>query len=327
MRDKRRQHGTDVIAHHEIGQFIELGSLTIDNHEPGVVSFCHQRKSGGRPYDQGRANCEKKITVKRDLLSAAHLPLRHCLPERYRCGLDVSTTVRTIRRAFACPAEPLAHPIELVTLPTVEAEGITVVAMQLDDVLRGDSRALMKVVDVLRDYGGGFPRAIKACQRKMTTAWLRGGKLRVHCEAPSPRFVAHFPARKKVLERNRLVLGPEPTRRAKIGNAALGGNAGTGERRDHPCRFDQPNELVNGTLQVLRDHVCSLLLHFLAKRCKEVSPGDICIPCCACATLIPRSTSSATSSGSRRSAGAWTRRTAICWWSSPPPMTRAGCRR
>ena len=53
----------------------------------------------------------------------------------------------------------------------------------------------MKVVDILRDHGRRFADAIEAGEREVSTARPRGGKMRIHGEAPPPRFVMHVLAR------------------------------------------------------------------------------------------------------------------------------------
>src|SRR5262249_36783871 len=96
----------------------------------------------------------------------------------------------------------------------------------------------------------------------------------------APGFVAHRLAREELVERNRLVLGPESARRAEVRNATLRGNSGTGERCDRPRRRDQLLQFVDGGLQIRRDHVCllpSILLEGDAKRPppKEVTTDAI----------------------------------------------------
>src|SRR5438067_4700765 len=88
----------------------------------------------------------------------------------------------------------------------------------------------MQVVDVLRDYGGRLAGAVEARERKVAAARLGGGEWRVHGKSPPPRLVPHLLAREELVERDRPVLRPEPAGRAEIGDAALGGNPGTGER-------------------------------------------------------------------------------------------------
>ena len=114
----------------------------------------------------------------------------------------------------------------------------------------------MQVVDVLRDYGGRLAGAVEARERKVAAARLGGGEWRVHGKSPPPRLVPHLLAREELVERDRPVLRPEPAGRAEIGDAALGGNPGTGERGYDARGFDQALQLVNGSLHIGRDHVC-----------------------------------------------------------------------
>src|SRR3989442_7021550 len=90
----------------------------------------------------------------------------------------------------------------------------------------------MQVVDVLRDHGRRLAGAVETGERKVPATGLGGEKLRVHGKAPPPSFVAHRLAREELVERDRPILRPEPAAGTEIGNAALGGNAGSGERGD-----------------------------------------------------------------------------------------------
>src|SRR5262249_15201516 len=134
VNDERRQHRSDVFANDKVGNFIEFGRFAIDYRQMGAVSFGQQGESGGRQVHERGADCEKKITVKSQLLGAAHLPLGHRLAERDRRGLDRTAAVGAIRRTLAGLRELLPHPGELVSPAAVEARGIAVVAVQLDHV-------------------------------------------------------------------------------------------------------------------------------------------------------------------------------------------------
>src|SRR5262249_53189388 len=158
-----------------------------------------------------------------------------------------------------------------------------------------NSGALMKVVDVLRDHRRRLACLVETRQRKMAAPRPCARKLTVHCKPTAPGLVTHFLARDKFVERDRLVLRPESARRTEVGNATLGGNSGSRERRDAARLRDQGLQAFHGTLQIGCDHVWSPHAFFPARRCKEVTPCDICTPCSACATLTRRSTSTATS--------------------------------
>ena len=119
--DEGGQHRSNVIADDKVGNFVEFGRFAIDNHQTSAVSFGQQGKSGGRPDHQGRTDCEKKITVKRELLGAAHFPFRHCLPEGDCRCLDVSTAIRAIGRTLICICELLSHPRQFEPLGAIEA--------------------------------------------------------------------------------------------------------------------------------------------------------------------------------------------------------------
>ena len=92
----------------------------------------------------------------RQLSGAAHLVFRHRLPERDGRGLHRliadDAVGRTTRRV-----EALLHPGKIVSLSAADAAGVGGVAMQLDDVIRRETRYLMQIVDVLGDDGGKSP--------------------------------------------------------------------------------------------------------------------------------------------------------------------------
>src|SRR5262249_17156904 len=90
----------------------------------------------------------------------------------------------------------------------------------------------MQIVDILRNHGRRLAGAVETGEGKVPAAGLGGGKLRLHGKAAAPSFVAHRLAREELIEGDRLILRPEPAGGAEIGNAALGGNAGSGERGD-----------------------------------------------------------------------------------------------
>src|SRR5262249_11507751 len=131
--------------------------------------------------------------------------------------------------------------------------------------------------------------------------------------------------REELIERDRFILRPEPAGRAEIGNATLGGNSGSRKRGDDARSLHEFLQLVDSGLQIRRDHVC--FIRFGSTRCQEVTLWDICTPCCACATSIKRSTSTATSSGSKRRAAGSTRRTATRSFSWPRQRTKSWWKR
>src|ERR1700683_185544 len=138
----------------------------------------------------------------------------------------------TIGRAAVAAFHAGAHPRNLVALFTIEAQSVSGVAVQLDDVFGCDARGLMQVIDVLRHHSGHLSGPIKAYQRPMPSARLGLAELILHREAPPPGFVPRLLACQKLVERNRPILRPDTARRAEIGNAAFGGNAGPGKRQD-----------------------------------------------------------------------------------------------
>jgi hypothetical protein len=76
-------------------------------------------------------------------------------------------------------------------------------------MLRGKSRRLVQVVDVLGDDGGHLAGAIEARQRPVSAARPGIAELVGHGEAAAPGFVARLLAGQELVERDRLVLGPQ----------------------------------------------------------------------------------------------------------------------
>jgi hypothetical protein len=107
----------------------------------------------------------------------------------------------------------------------------------------------------LRDHRRCLASAIEAGERKVAAPGPGGGKLRVDGKTPPPRFVAHVLTREELVERDRPVLCPEPAGRAKVRDATLRGDSGSGERGDHARAVHEFLQFVDGGLQVRRDHV------------------------------------------------------------------------
>src|SRR6266540_505490 len=124
----------------------------------------------------------------------------------------------------------------------------------------------MQIIDVLRDHRRYLAGAVEAGERKVAAPGPGGGKLCIHGKTPPPRLITHVLAREELVERDRPVLGPEPAGRAKVRDAALRGNSGSGERADHACAVHVLLQFVDSGLQVRRDHVLSVLCPGDAKR-------------------------------------------------------------
>src|ERR1700719_2611486 len=131
MHDEGLQHRADVLTHHEVGNFVELGRLTIDDRKLGAVALRHQREYGRRPDQERRPDRQKQIAMKRKVLGALHCGIGHGLTERYGGGLDVAATA-AVRRAAVRRIHPLPHPGKLVARVAVEAGGKSRIAVQLD---------------------------------------------------------------------------------------------------------------------------------------------------------------------------------------------------
>src|SRR5262245_39987490 len=118
----------------------------------------------------------------------------------------------------------------------------------------------MQIINVLRDHRRSLSEPVKCGKREMPASRFCQRKLLVHCKAPAPGFVSHFAAGDKLIEWNRPVFRPDSARRTEVRNATLGGNSGAGEWSNRPSAFEEPLERVDGSLQILRDHVCWSLL-------------------------------------------------------------------
>src|SRR5580700_9796385 len=88
----------------------------------------------------------------------------------------------------------------------------------------------------------------------MTTSWRSRSERRLHGKAPPPRFVPRRPAGDELIKRNRPVAGPQPARRAEVGNAALGRNPRAGKRNDNVGFGDHLAEPLHATPDVRSNH-------------------------------------------------------------------------
>ena len=97
----------------------------------------------------------------------------------------------------------------------------------------------MQLVDVLRDHAadaaGGFPLG----EHAMAGVRLGGGELAVGFALLPPVFVAGVGAFEKLVEVDGAILRPHAARRAEVGDAALGADAGAGEH-DGGTRGGEP---------------------------------------------------------------------------------------
>src|SRR6202035_2159202 len=119
MHDEGLQHRADVLTHHKVGNFVELGRLTIDDRKLCAVALRNQRESGRRPDQERRADRQKQIAMKRKVLGALHCGIGHGLTERYGGGLDEAAAAAVGRTAVRC-VHPLPHPGEIVARVAVE---------------------------------------------------------------------------------------------------------------------------------------------------------------------------------------------------------------
>src|SRR3954454_2853577 len=99
MHDERSERLADVLPDDKVGDFIEIGRLTVDDDKARAISFRVKRKSGGRPDHKRRTDRDKEIAGGTQLLRASHFVLRHRLSERYGGGFDVATAIAIGRAA------------------------------------------------------------------------------------------------------------------------------------------------------------------------------------------------------------------------------------
>ena len=93
MSDERPERLSDVLTDDKVGDFIEIGRLTVDDDESRAVSFRVKRKSRGRPHHKRRTDRDKEIARGTQLLCTSHFMLRHGLTERYGGSFDVAAAI------------------------------------------------------------------------------------------------------------------------------------------------------------------------------------------------------------------------------------------
>jgi lactoylglutathione lyase len=106
----------------------------------------------------------------------------------------------------------------------------------------------------LRHHRRHLAGAIEARQRPMAPARLGVAELVAHGEATPPGFVTRFLARQEFIERNGPILGPNPPRRAEIGDTAFGRDTGTGKRQDDFGLPDHVPQACRGAGEIGRVH-------------------------------------------------------------------------
>lgn len=99
-------------------------------------------------------------------------------------------------------------------------------------MVRRDSGRLVQIVDVLGYHRRNLAGAIKRGNRPMPAPGFGRGEGRFHGKTTSPGLVARFVAREELIEPDRTVALPHPSRRAEIGDSALCRDPGPGERHD-----------------------------------------------------------------------------------------------
>ena len=108
--------------------------------------------------------------------------------------------------AAAARGKACLHPGEFVALLTLEAECISRVAVQFDDIVGGNAGRLVEIVDVLGYDRRRLAGAIEACDCTMAATGPGCRKLLLQGKPPSLRLVPHLLAGKELVERDRAKL-------------------------------------------------------------------------------------------------------------------------
>src|SRR5579871_2502657 len=112
----------------------------------------------------------------------------------------------------------------------------------------------MQIVDVLGDDSRDLACTIERSERAMSASGPGGSKCRLHGKPPPPGFVARLLVSYELVERDRPVARPQSARRAEIGNAAFGRDAGAGKGHDDGGRGDHLTEALDAALKIPGDH-------------------------------------------------------------------------
>src|SRR5205085_9465818 len=141
---------------------------------------------------------------------ATHRVFGHRLAERDGGSLDRFVAGRAIRRVAASFEAPL-DPAKIVIPAATDATRIRSVAVELYDMLGGEPRHLMQIVDILGDDGRNLAGPVQRSQRAMTASRPRLRKHRLHGETPPPRLCPGIRTGHEFVERDRAVTGPQST--------------------------------------------------------------------------------------------------------------------
>jgi hypothetical protein len=98
---------------------------------------------------------------------------------------------------------------------------------------------LVQAVDVLRDDAADASGGLPAGQNLVAEVGLGVCEVAMHFTLLPPVFVAAFGARQELVEVHGAILRPHAPRRAKIGDPALGADAGAGQH-DGRSRGSEP---------------------------------------------------------------------------------------
>src|SRR3954467_3323305 len=142
---------------------------------------------------------------------ATHRVFGHRLAERDGGGLDRFVADSAVRGAAASFKAPL-DPAKIVIPAATDATRIRGIAVEFYDMLCGEPRHLMQIVDILGDDGRNLAGPVQRSQSAMTASRPRLRKHRLHCKSPPPCFCPGIRTGHEFVERDRAVTRPQSTR-------------------------------------------------------------------------------------------------------------------
>src|SRR6266700_806908 len=219
--DRGAEGIANPLVDHQIGEFVEPGRLAVDDRQHGAAALGELGERGGRIDHQRRAEHDEEIGGQRGDFSAAHFGLRHRLTERDRRGLDEPVTAVAARRlAVTLKGDPNIG--ELKPRRAIEAGGVGGIAVQFDDLLRGDPGCLVQPVDILGDDGVDLAAAHQRIDGTMAAIGLGRAKLVFHRKAAAPGLAPCRLGGEEIVEINGRHPCPDAARAAEIRDPRLG---------------------------------------------------------------------------------------------------------
>ena len=123
---------------------------------------------------------------------------------------------------------------QFVARAAIEARRVGRVAVQLDDPVLGHARSLVQPVHILRDHAAGLAAFDEFGDGAVAPVGLGLLDHGVSCELARPGLAPGLLGGDEIAEIDRLVLVPDPARRAEIRDSRFGADAGA--RKDHDPR-------------------------------------------------------------------------------------------